>query len=276
MIEKLNLLFTVNIKWCNAEATYALNLARAFQQHGHHVLILVNPNSSIEEKAKKQKLNTINSVLMDSINPFQIYKNYKLLRCLILENEIHIVNSFKSNGSFLFHRLRKKNPILKYFKTRGEARPPKNNWLNRYLYSKHSCDGVIVPGKLVKNWIISILPLHQEIKIIYYGDSPEDIGRKVYSKDLKEKLGLKTDRLTFALIGRAQDVKGHMHLLHAYLALKKPRPNLLLLVKDLEEYPEKIKQIRAYMRENCFSSIIFILKFGYHGISHSKERYKSL
>ena len=28
--------------------------------------------------------------------------------------------------------------------------------------------------------------------------------------------------------------------------------------------------------EDCFSSIIFILKFGYHGISHSKERYKSL
>ena len=28
--------------------------------------------------------------------------------------------------------------------------------------------------------------------------------------------------------------------------------------------------------QDCFSSIIFILKFGYHGISHSKERYKSL
>ena len=28
--------------------------------------------------------------------------------------------------------------------------------------------------------------------------------------------------------------------------------------------------------EDCFSSIILILKFGYHGISHSKERYKSL
>ena len=28
--------------------------------------------------------------------------------------------------------------------------------------------------------------------------------------------------------------------------------------------------------QDCFSSIIFILKFGYLGISHSKERYKSL
>ena len=28
--------------------------------------------------------------------------------------------------------------------------------------------------------------------------------------------------------------------------------------------------------QDCFSSIIFILKFPYHGISHSKERYKSL
>ena len=28
--------------------------------------------------------------------------------------------------------------------------------------------------------------------------------------------------------------------------------------------------------EDCFSSIILILKFGYHAISHSKERYKSL
>ena len=28
--------------------------------------------------------------------------------------------------------------------------------------------------------------------------------------------------------------------------------------------------------QDCFSSIIFILKFGYHAISHSKERYKSL
>ena len=28
--------------------------------------------------------------------------------------------------------------------------------------------------------------------------------------------------------------------------------------------------------EDCFSSIIFILKFGYHGILQSKEMYKSL
>lgn len=256
-MNSLKLLFAINVRWWNAEAAYAIHLAKAFQENGHEVWVIVNQNSIVFKKAKEYKINVLESVELDTKNPFLIWKYYQTILHQIDQHNIQIINSFKSNGSFLFSYIKKKRPHIQYFKTRGEARPPKYHFLNNWLYGKSGCDGVITASKLVEQWIRNLKIPNQKVQTIYYGTSPT----VKFSKEISEVFMFQYDAPLLALIGRTQTLKGHMVLLRAFLNIEFKKPNLIFFIKDLEEYPENLSEIKTFIQKYRLEAYVKIVGF---------------
>ncbi len=258
-----NVLLAINVRWWNAEAAYAINLARGLVNQGLNVRIIVNPGSPVHQKAENYGLKTVTSILLDSHSPITQVSNLRKLLRIIDQQKIEVINSFKSNGAILFSIARRFRPGLTYIKTRGIATPPKSHFINRFLYDLRSCDGIITVGSPVYRWIRALLGSNsqQHVKTIYYGDSA--VRRRDSKNDLNQVPGYhppNSDKV-FALLGRTQQVKGHLPLLQAFIQLETSSAHILFLVKDLEEFPDVLTEIETFIEINQLKNKVTILGF---------------
>ena len=166
------IIITINVRWWNAEAAYAINLTRALTSRGNKIWLLVNKDSPVHIKALDYNIPVITDIELDSFSLIKQLSNLRKILKYIDLYKIQIIHSFKSNGSFLFSIARYLRPQLIHIRTRGEARPPKNHFLNRLSYEKKSCDGVIAVGNIVKTGINKLNAKIDQFETIYYGDSP--------------------------------------------------------------------------------------------------------
>lgn len=258
-----SVLIAVNVRWWNAEAAYALNVARGLMKKGIKTWLLVNPGSPVHAKAEACRIPTVTNVLLDSRSPLIHLKNLSVLRRFVVQNNIDVINSFKSNGAFVFSIIRGLHPDICYIKTRGTAQPPKNHFLNRFIHGPAVCDGIITVGRQVRNWIGTLLRGEevQSTAVIYYGDNPPVSERSEAKEKIKSRLGLSGDKKVIALLGRTQRVKGHMILLEAFASMPEKYLQLLFLVKDLDEYPEQLEEIRTFIHRHNLDERVAIQGF---------------
>jgi len=255
------ILLSINVRWWNAEAAYALNLARGLRDEGCEVWLMVNLDSPVHRKAEKYNIPVITDIQLDAVSPFSHFLNLRKLLQLIDRLGIQVINSFKSNGSFLFSLARYFRPGLLYIKTRGEARPPHRNVMNRMLYGAGACDGLIAVGSPVEGWLSDLGLKNQQMAVIHYGDSPVTQRSEVVRREVRRELDIDDGATVLTLLGRTQRVKGHRLLLEAMTCLKDEGCYLLLLVKDLEEFPEELRFIEDFIMENNLGRHVLILGF---------------
>lgn len=256
-------LLVINVRWWNAEAAYALNLARGLISTGVRVWIMVNPDSPVHKKAVEKGIDVVTDIALDSHNPFVQGVNLKKILSHIDHKRIDLVNSFKSNGAFLFSLARYLRPGLTYVKTRGVAVPPRKNGFNRYLYGPKGCDGIVTVGKSVRKWMETLLGTDhaQKVATIYYGDSPiREVGNQEDPTG-RVRFGISEKAVTLSLLGRTQPIKGHLVLLEALHLTANPKLHVIFLVKDLAEYPDEMRQIEDYIDANQLQGQVTILGF---------------
>lgn len=256
-----NILLAINTRWWNAEAAYALNLATGLMAEGKDVLVIVNPDSPAFQKAEQLQIPVTSDILLDSISPATHARNYRRLIQLVQAENIQLINSFKSNGAFLFSLIRKKFPDVLYIKTRGEARPPRDDFMNRILYGPRGCDGVITVGEQVHQWVTRITPREHLVKTVYYGAESLESERIANRNHVLERLNIPSTARILALVGRTQKVKGHMPLVQALARINDESAILLFLVKDLDEFPQELTEIHSFIQANQLEERVKILGF---------------
>jgi glycosyltransferase involved in cell wall biosynthesis len=240
-------MLAINVRWWNAEAAYAMNVARGLQQQGTAVWMIVNPGTPVHQKAVERQIPVITDILLDAVSPLRHWHNLRRLLQLIDHHQIQLINSFKSNGAFIFSLARRRRPDLIHIKTRGEARPPRQHILNRLLYGTAGCDGIITAGRQVGEWLGPLQLTHQRIRTIYFGESPLRTDSPTDPFEQRRKLGIDAGAFVVALLGRTQPVQGHAVLLEAIKQLRRPDIHLLLLIKDPDEFPEELKAMEAFL-----------------------------
>ncbi len=256
----LKVLISINVRWWNAEAAYAINAARGLIDLGCQVWVIVNDGSLVHDKAIDHQIPAITDIHLDSTSPFVQWFNYRKLIKIIEQKQIQVINSFKSNGAFLFTLLKKRFPYLTYIKTRGEARVPKNHFLNRYLYGVNACDGIISVSHQVEQWVKDLAP-NNPIQTIYYGDSALKSTPGTSAGDIRRQLSIPSNAIVLALVGRTQKIKGHSLLLEALHLLRNREIHILFLVKDLKENPEELIELENYVTNKKLTNQVTILGF---------------
>ena len=91
----MNILITVSVRWWNANAYYAVSIAKALSELGHNVFVAGDPYYPPTLYAKKLNLQTV-EIRFASLNPFVIIADLIRLYRFIRFQRTEIINAFRS------------------------------------------------------------------------------------------------------------------------------------------------------------------------------------
>ena len=255
MAEARRVMISLFRVWWNAEAHYALETALGFKKLGYQVLVYGWAGSPWIEKAQQAGLESyaplpaIRSPLTawHALRAFQKFTKApaKPSPALATSHPLPWVISFTSTENLLLASLKTKGNKFFWLKVKASAQKIKKNGFNLWIYPK--IDQLVAVSKNTQR-DLEHFQRQRPVALIYFGSPAFSAGPALSPAEIEHERAKLFDRPLpiFCLLGRAQDIKGHLDLLFAYTPFRN-RANLLFLIKDLAEYPRRIEQIRNYI-----------------------------
>ena len=247
---RLKLLHLAELRWYNASAHYALTISRAMSQGGHKVILGLTSSRNLSALTKGYGNLEILGLAANFQNPLRLLNNSRKIKTLIQKNEIQVVNCHSPLTHILAAAVRKvSRQKFALIRTRGEARSPKGNLFNRYLYQRLT-DHLIVPAEILKQGYTSLLGLHpRKLTCVHLGiDCPRSYIP--HNSDAKRKeLGIAPDEKVVGMIGRLSPIKGHIYFIQAakILLQRYPQTKFLIAGPDAQVTQERLKRIACQL-----------------------------
>jgi len=222
----LKILHVVNVPWYNAVAWYALQTAIAQKQHGHSVIVAGDPGSPSVDEAERLGMGPGLRLPFSAPNPAGQWLASRGLRSFIEKNAIDVVNAHQGNGYFFIARAaRSAKPAPLLVRTRGDVRPIKRHFLNRWLYGQYS-HGVIAAAQCIYDRLRSDLRL-SNAQCCWI---PPAVDTTYFLPGKKPQNPI----VTFGLVGRIDNKKGHLLAFAAFRKLSETGRDFRVLVAGPE------------------------------------------
>ncbi len=227
----MNVLQLINVRWYNACAYYAVTLSCALTGRGHKVILAGDPHSPPLVKAKELGLTISRDLYLSRTSPWMIAYNLKRIVDLVRGEKIDIINAHRGEGhvaAALAKRfLRRGVPVVR---TRGDARSPSPNRLNRWLNHKLT-DRIITTCQALRRSYIDSLQMRQEKVIsIPVGVDHEFFSPREVDLSLKARLEIPQESSVVGVVGRLSPVKGHRYLMESARQVLKRFPRTIFLI----------------------------------------------
>ena len=249
------ILILINVRWWNATAFYAVNLARILAKNGHRVFVGCRKGYPAFEKARALGL-TVVPLDFTGYNPFTLGNNLCALVRFIRKNRIQVVNAHRSEDhtfAVLAGRLTAAGVVL----TRGDRRPIKPNRLSSLKY--RLCDGIIATcRRIVDNNPHAFAGLETKTAVIY-GSVDEDRFKPTRaSAQTRRRYGIQNDSTVVGLVGRLSPVKDPVTFIQAAarVAGRHKRAAFLVAGKNVELKAADLKALAR--REGLAERIRFL------------------
>lgn len=252
---KYNILILINVRWWNATAFYALNIARLFQNKGHKVIIGCNKNYPSYTIAKNYGLKVV-PLNFYGYNIFELIINFIKLITLIKKESIHVINSHRSEDH-TFAMFAKLITGVHFILTRGDRRLISNNFLSRMRY--YSSDAVILTCRTIYKQNEKVfLPIKNKVHIIY-GSIDEEHFKIIKSrKKTAKKYKINLKKKIIGIAGRLDTVKDQFTFVRAaHLVLQKTK-NVVFIIAGKEEHI-KIAQLKKIIKDFKIEKSIILL-----------------
>jgi glycosyltransferase involved in cell wall biosynthesis len=249
MKNKISILILINVRWWNATAFYAINIARIMHDHGHKVIIGCNPKYPAYKKALSYGLN-VKALNFYGFNPFRLLFNYMKLIKLVHNEKISVINPHRSEDHF-FALMAKFFTRAKIVLTRGDQRSISDYFLSRIQY--RLTDSIIITCQSIyKNNRKFFNRIHRKPHVLY-GSIHEDLFQvKKSKKDIHTKYKIPKDHLIIGIIGRTDIVKDQYTFLKAAAVVNNRFPKTHFLITGKEERIKfrEIKKIAKLLEVN--------------------------
>ncbi|MFO7816937.1 MAG: glycosyltransferase family 4 protein [Thermodesulfobacteriota bacterium] len=246
----------INVRWFNATAWYALFLAGLLRDRGHPVLVIALPDTPPYQKARELGLD-VRPLSLNSANPFKLLQVYLDLKKIVREFKPDVVNCHRGEAFFLWPLLQTGKKKFALIRTRGDQRPPKNNFFNKILH-KYLCQAVIVTNTRMKKHFAEKFRLAPKKLHMSLGGVDENIfyPRDNARNDIRCKFGFAEKCLVLGLVGRFDTVKGQKELIESVGRLyhgRKIRNLRLFLIGFSSAITEET--VRGWISRNNLDSI---------------------
>jgi len=199
-----SILVLINVRWWNATAFYAVNIARTMKKYGHSVWVGCREDHPAFEKARALGLDVV-PFDFSGFNPFSLIRNLLGMLFFIKQKRIQIINAHRSEDH-AFAVLSKLLTGVRVVLTRGDRRTIRRGFLSSLKYKW--CDGAIATCRTIiaKNHHIFSGP--GDNTAVVYGSVDEDRFKPVRSAHAtRRKYGLDNGRKIVGLVGRLSPVK---------------------------------------------------------------------
>jgi glycosyltransferase involved in cell wall biosynthesis len=142
--------------------------------------------------------------------------NVKRMRDLIEKERLDVINAHRGEGHLVGALAKKsiKRPVP-LIRTRGDVRPPKDNFFNRYLNGVLT-DGVITTCELLRESYRRDLQMSEEkVTTVPVGVDSDYFSPRESDATWKERLSIPEGNLVVGIVGRLSPVKGHEYFIQA-------------------------------------------------------------
>jgi glycosyltransferase involved in cell wall biosynthesis len=221
------ILILINVRWWNATAFYAINIARILHKRGHRVIVGCNPAYPAYEMARALGI-SVAPLNFHGANIFGLMKSFRTMLRLIRKEQIRIINSHRSEDH-TFGLLAKFLTGTKLVITRGDQRPIKKNGLSglRYRFS----DAVILTCRSILRQNRPIFNCIRNRVTVIYGSVNEDhfIPRK-NPEDTAAKYDIPPDHIVVGMVGRISRIKDQESFLRSAAAVALIRKDIVFIV----------------------------------------------
>lgn len=243
---RLKILQLADFRWYNASAHYALTISQALAKQGHLVFLGLSSNKNLPALVNTNSNLCVVDLSLSSSDPISWISGAHVLSQLIAVEEISVINAHSASAHALAAHLKSfmKNKF-RLVRTRGEAQPPKNNFLNRYLY-RQMTDAIIVPSSiLVERYIRQFNFNPAKIAHIPLGISSSGTLDDSESAKLRRQMGINENESVVGLVGRLSPVKGHIYFIQSakFVLEKFPRTKFIIASQNAQITKERLKRL---------------------------------
>ncbi len=231
--DKLRVIQVVNVRWLNATAWYGLWLAKLLREAGHDCQVAALPGTEPWRKAEEWGFTPLDLGL-NSATPLRLAAAYLRLRRLIGDYRPHIVNCHRGEGFFLWALLRKQRKSFALIRTRGDQRPPHNDFFNKRLHNR-AADALISTNTAMADYFVQNMDTPPGHMHTILGGVDQNLFRfdPAGREAVREEFGFAEKDTVVGLLGRLDTVKDQPGAITACAALRKRgRAVRLLLVGE--------------------------------------------
>ncbi|WP_449242732.1 glycosyltransferase family 4 protein [Desulfovibrio sp.] len=216
----MNIVQVINVRWYNATAWYALYLGRLLKDAGHGVLMVVQPGTEPERKAREFGLPVL-PLDLNGNNPLTLIRSAREAARMLREFQPRIVNCHRGEGFFLWALFKHLGYDFKLVRTRGDQRPPRHDALNRWLHAGVA-DAVVVTNKaMARHFLTRMKTPERSVWVI-----PGGVDTTTYRFDpegrerVRREFGFGPSDVVLGLVGRFDRVKGQKECIEAVAMLR--------------------------------------------------------
>lgn len=228
---KLRVIQVVNVRWFNATAWYGLWLAKLLREAGHSCQVAALPGTDTWRKAEDWDFAPLDLGL-NSGNPARLAAAYAGLRRLVREYKPHVVNCHRGESFFLWAMLRRQMNSFALVRTRGDQRPPRNDFCNKWLHNR-AADALISTNAAMARYFESHMDTPPGHIHTILGGVDQDFFRfdPPGRDNVRREFGFAEDETVIGLLGRLDTVKDQRGVIAACARLRQAgrRVRLMLL-----------------------------------------------
>jgi glycosyltransferase involved in cell wall biosynthesis len=222
-----HLLILINVRWWNATAFYAVNIARILHRHGQRVTVACDPRYPAYHMARSLGL-PVAPLAFGGFNPLRLALNWHRLLRLIKAEGIDIINSHRSEDH-TFALLTKLVSAVRVVITRGDQRPIRPGLLSRLRY--RAADAVIVTCRAIIHQNSAIFSgIVQRVHVIYGSIDEEHLASHSTSKEAMDLELPPTGALVVGMVGRISKTKDQYTFIRAAALIAHRHPQVTFLI----------------------------------------------
>jgi len=251
----LNILITVSSRWWNATSYYAISLAEALKDTENKVYVAGDPGFPSPLQAKKFGLETI-EIRFSSYNPLLLLKDLFKLYLFVKERHIDIIHTHCPQDHLISALVAKKMKIS-LLRTLSDVRPPKDNFINRWLHFKKTDFHITSSDSNLTRYNSTWPDFGPQCAVIPGGVRGEKVHTIEKKRELLEKFKIPSGTKIVGIIARLAPVKDHAtFIMAASLVLESvPDVHFLICGSEAEITRNDLKALAENVNLN--SNIVF-------------------
>ncbi|HIP32865.1 MAG TPA: glycosyltransferase [Crocinitomicaceae bacterium] len=247
--------FCSSTSWGGLEMNH-LRDAKWMQERGHAVLVLCVTNSPLEKGAKERSLTVIN---VEKQKKYYDFKKAKILVQIMKENSVsHLIirsNEDMSIMASIKHKLKSKIHTSYFMAMQLGVKKMNPMHTLRYKY----LDLWVPPLNWLANQVREMTKFKNEIVVIPSALDLSEFKTEETKEDLRTRLDIPQQVLTFGIIGRFDIQKGQLLLLEAMKKCQSKNFNVVLLGEPtINEGNDYFEQMKKIIEQDEFKNRVFI------------------
>ena len=248
----MRILHLVHVRFWNASAQYAIDLATAQQRAGHEVTVLTARDELPAVHAQGRPFQLVER----SLHPLHSLDILHDIRRLGKTADVVNTHHADMQNLALLALRGPTRPTL--VRTRVDVRPAKGGLLTRLLYN-HRLDGVILPGEDSRQRYIDSLGVHPErLQVVYGGVDHQQFTPRPDVRDrMRAQWKLPPEAVVFGYVGRLAPIKAPDILIEAAQAVRSHHPHAYFVIAG-KAIPGHEEQYRALADRSRSDGIRFL------------------